>query len=185
MFTTPFVPERIRPLRRVEYDQLIELGAFENEKIELIEGLLVPMSPIGAPHSSAVQKLNELLLPALLGRATVRIRSPFAALELSEPEPDVVVAPSSDYDTAHPDRAYLIVEVAESSLSFDRGVKQRLYAACGVPDYWIVNVDDRVIEVYREPSGGAYTRVERFERGQTLRPLSFPDLEIRVADVIK
>src|SRR5262249_61644787 len=93
-----YPPEGFRPLRRVEYDKLIELGAFQNEHIELLEGLLVPMSPIGPPHSSSVQKLNELLLPKLLGRATVRIQSPFAALEISEPEPDVAVVPLGDYD---------------------------------------------------------------------------------------
>jgi len=185
MFTTPFVPERIRPLRRAEYDQLIELGAFRDEKIELIEGMLVPMSPIGPPHNSAVQKLGMLLLPPLVGRAAVHIQGPFAALEFSEPEPDIAVVPSGDYNTAHPDRAYLIIEVAETSLSFDRGVKQRLYATCGVPEYWIVNIAERVIEVFREPAGGAYTRIERYEGGQSLRPLHFEDLEIRVNDVIK
>jgi Uma2 family endonuclease len=182
---TPFVPERIRPLRRVEYDQLIELGAFRNEKIELIEGLLVPISSIGPPHNSAVQKLTALLLPPLLGRAAVRPQLSFAALELSEPEPDIAVVPPGDYDTAHPDRAYLIIEVAESSLSFDRGAKQRLYAACGVPEYWIVNVVEKVIEVYREPASGGYARVERYERGQSVRLLQFDDLEIRVADVMR
>jgi Uma2 family endonuclease len=185
MFTTPFVPQRIRPLRRVEYDQLIQLGAFQNEKIELIEGLLVPMSPIGAPHDSAVQMLTALLVPPLIGRAAVRIQSSFAALELSEPEPDVAVVPSGDYNTAHPDQAYLIIEVAESSLSFDRGAKLRLYAKCAVPEYWIVNVADRVIEVYTEPTRDGYARLARYERGQSLRPMHFDDLEIRVSDVMK
>jgi Uma2 family endonuclease len=177
--------ERYRPLKRVEYDKLIELGAFQNEKIELLEGLLVPMSPIGAPHCSAVQKLTALLVPVLSGRATVRIQSPFAALALSEPEPDVAVVPTGDYDTAHPDRAYLIIEVAESSLSIDRGVKQRLYAVCEVPEYWIVNVVDRTIEVFTEPVGGTYTKMARYERGQSLCPIGFPDVEVRVVDVMK
>src|SRR4051812_37720826 len=174
MSTPAFAPERIRPLRRAEYDQLIQLGAFQNEKIELIEGQLVPMSPIGPPHSSAVQKLTALLVPAFAGRAAVRIQLPFAALDISEPEPDVAVVPSGDYDDDHPARAYLIIEVAESSLSFDRGVKLRLYAACGVPEYWIVNVADKSIEVHTEPSGGTFAKVDRFERGQTLRPKQFP-----------
>jgi Uma2 family endonuclease len=177
--------ERFRPLRRVEYDKLIQLGAFRDEKIELLQGVLVPMSPIGPQHSSAVQKLTALLVPALAGRAAVRIQSPFAALEISEPEPDVAVVPSGDYDTDHPDRAYLIVEVAESSFAIDGGVKQRLYAACQVPEYWIVNVVDRLIEVYNEPACGSYERVQRYERGQSLRLSSFPDLEIRVTDVMR
>src|SRR5262249_47478229 len=104
------VPDVIRPLRRAEYDQLVALGAVEDERIELLEGQLVGMTPIGAPHSSAVQKLNALLVPALAGRASVRIQSPFAALDTSEPEPDVAIVPLGDYDTEHPNQAYLVIE---------------------------------------------------------------------------
>jgi Uma2 family endonuclease len=176
--------ERLRPLRRKEYDKLIELGVFEGEHIELLEGQLVFMSPIGAPHSSTVQKLNALLTPALLGRAIVRVQSPFAALELSEPEPDIAVVPLGNYDAAHPDRAHLIIEVAESSLSRDRGVKQRLYAACEVPEYWIVNVVERRIEIHTEPANVAYTKVHLAEQGQSVHPSEFPDVEVQVANLL-
>ncbi|HEY6726730.1 MAG TPA: Uma2 family endonuclease, partial [Polyangiaceae bacterium] len=117
----------IRPLRRQEYDQLVALGAFVDERIELLEGQLVPMSPIGPPHSSAVQTLTELLLPALLGRARVFSQSPFAALDSSEPDPDVAIVPLGDYHHEHASEAYLIIEVAQSSLARDRGQKQRIY----------------------------------------------------------
>ena len=90
--------EVIRPLRRVEYDQLVKLGAFQNERIELLEGALVAMSPIGTSHDWTVQKLNRLLVLALEGRAGVRCQSSFAALEFSEPEPDFAVVPPGDYD---------------------------------------------------------------------------------------
>ena len=182
MATVPLQP--FRPLKRVEYDKLIELGEFQGEHIELLEGLLVPMSPIGPPHTSCVQRLTELLLPALLGRATVRSQQPFAALDFSEPEPDIAVVPLDRYNTAHADRAYLIIEVAESSLATDRGVKQRLYAACKVPEYWIVNLVEKQIEVYSEPDDGAYKRVRKYDASQSLRPASFPELEVRVAEVI-
>jgi Uma2 family endonuclease len=182
---TPFIPDRVRPLRREEYDKLIELGAFQNEKIELLEGWLVKMSPIGPPHHSAVTSLSEILLPPLLGRATVRVQGPFAALDLSEPEPDLAIVPREYYDTAHPDKAYLIIEVAESSLSIDRGVKLRLYARCGVPEYWIVNVPEKKIEVYTEPGTETYGKVERYERGQSVRLTHFPDIEVRVSDVMR
>jgi Uma2 family endonuclease len=177
--------KQFRPLRRVEYDKLIELGAFQNEHIELLEGLLVPMSPIGPPHHSTVQRLMELMLPALIGRATVRIQGPFAALDLSEPEPDIAIVPLGDYYTTHPDRAYLIIEVAESSLAIDRGVKKRLYATCNVPEYWIVNLVERHIEVYTEPSNSAYGKSQRYDREQTLRPTHFVDLEVPVASILK
>jgi Uma2 family endonuclease len=177
--------EVIRPLRRVEYDQLVLLGAFRDERIELIEGALVAMSPIGAPHHSAVQKLMRLLILALEGRAAVRCQSSFAALEFSEPEPDFTVVPSGDYDLDHPSEAYLIIEVAESSLAFDRGKKLRLYASCAVPEYWIVNLPERCIEVYTGPSPGAYAHVERYERGQAIRLVAFPDVAFAVSDVLK
>jgi len=182
---TPFMPDRVRPLRREEYDKLIALGAFRNEKIELLEGWLVKMSPTGAPHSSAVDKLTELLVPPLVGRATFKVQSPFAALDLSEPEPDIAIVPPGFYDTEHPNKAYLIIEVAESSLSVDRGVKLRLYARCGVPEYWIVNVPEKKIEVYTEPGTEAYGKVARYERGQSVRLTQFPDVEVRVSDVMR
>ena len=112
----PSAAEVIRPLRRVEYDQLVQLGAFKDERIELLEGALVAMSPIGTAHCSSVRKLNELLVLALHGRATVSCQLPFAALEFSEPEPDFAILPLSDYDADHPSEAYLIIEVSESSL---------------------------------------------------------------------
>ena len=177
--------EVIRPLRRVEYDQLVSLGAFQDERIELLEGELVAMSPIGAPHSIAVRKLNRLLVLALEGRAEVLCQSPFAALEFSEPEPDFSVVPLGEHDTYHPSKAFLIIEVAESSLAIDRGKKLRLYANCNVPEYWIVNLPERCIEVYTSPSPGAYDRVERYERGQSIRPLAFGDVEFAVSDVLE
>ena len=177
--------EVIRPLRRAEYDQLVALGAFQDERIELIEGALVAMSPIGTPHASTVQRLTQLLVLGLHGRAGVRCQSPFAALEYSEPEPDFAVVPLGDYDTDHPSEAHLIIEVAESSLAMDRGKKLRLYANCAVPEYWIVNLPERCIEVHTGPVPNAYARVERYERGQSIRLVVFPDVSFDVADVLK
>jgi len=181
----PSAAEVIRPLRRVEYDQLVQLGAFKDERIELLEGALVAMSPIGTAHCSSVRKLNELLVLALHGRATVSCQLPFAALEFSEPEPDFAILPLSDYDADHPSEAYLIIEVSESSLSMDYGKKLRLYASCAVPEYWVVNLPERCIEVYTGPMPGAYSHVERFEHGQSIRLVAFPDVSCAVSDVLK
>lgn len=178
-------PESIRPLRRDEYDRLVELGHFQDARIELLEGQLVQMTPIGPPHSSCVQKLGMLLIPALAGRAAVRIQSPFAALDTSEPEPDVAVVPVGDYDTKHPHEAFLVIEVAESSLARDRGVKRRIYAAAGVPEYWIVDVRERSVEVYRGPRGDEYTSSERVEHMGTVTIERFPDVAVRVSDVVR
>src|SRR5258706_15521080 len=107
--------EVIRPLRRVEYDQLVALGVFQDERIELLDGALVTMSPIGAPHNSAVQELTEFFVLALRKRASVRCQMSLAAGDLSEPEPDLAIVPRAAYDTAQPAQAHLIIEVAESS----------------------------------------------------------------------
>jgi Uma2 family endonuclease len=177
--------ENVRPLRRVEYEKLAELGVFEGERIELLEGALVYMSPIGTRHSSAIQKLTALLVTALGNRAAVRPQLPIAASDLSEPEPDLLVAAPGDYDTAHPSTAYLVIEVAESSLAHDRGIKQRIYAKVGVPEYWIVDVLGRAIEVYLEPAEGNYTRMVPYPHGASITLTQFPDVVIRVADVLK
>ncbi len=126
--------EVIRPLRREEYDQLVALGAFQDERVELLDGALYAMSPIGIPHDFAVQELNELLVLALPGRAKVRPQMSFAASELSEPEPDLMVTPLVRWDTEQANQAHLIIEVAESSLAHDRGRKLRLYASSACPN---------------------------------------------------
>lgn len=178
-------PPELRPLRRVEYDQLVSLGTFHGERIELIDGELRRMSPIGPPHTSTVDRLTEVFVLAFAGRARVRIQGSFAAGELSEPEPDVILLPRGDYDAAHPDVAHLIVEVSESSLSFDRGRKSRLYAECGVPEYWIVNLVKRVVEVYRARGTDGYQDVRIHQKGEHLPVLTFPDVVLSVDDFLK
>src|SRR5688572_1838313 len=96
---------RIRPLFRDEYDKLAALGAFEDERLELLEGVLVEMSPPGPPHASSVDKLTMLLVPAVVGRAIVRVQGPFAAENISEPEPDLMVMQPGDYASGHPEQA--------------------------------------------------------------------------------
>jgi Uma2 family endonuclease len=178
-------PEHFRPLRRVEYDQLVALGTFEGEHIELIAGELRRMSPIGPPHSSTVDRLTELLVLALVGRARVRVQGSFAAGELSEPEPDLCVLPLGDYDAAHPQVAHLIIEVSDSSLSYDRGQKAQLYAECRVPEYWVINLVERVVEVHRLPQAGGYQQVSICPKGSRLRLLAFPDVELAVDDFLR
>jgi Uma2 family endonuclease len=177
--------EVIRPLRRVEYDQLVALGVFQDERIELLDGALYEMSPIGISHNFAVQELNEQLVLALHGRAKVRPQMSFAASELSEPEPDITVTPLVSWDSEQANQAHLIIEVAESSLAIDRGRKCRLYASCSVPEYWIVNLPERCIEVYTAPEGHAYARVESYGPGQAIRLGAFSDVEVRVSDVLR
>jgi Uma2 family endonuclease len=178
-------PEHRRPLRRVEYDRLVALGTFDGERVELIVGELRRMSPIGAPHASTVDRLNRLLTKALDDQALVRIQGSFAADDLSEPEPDVALYPFADYDDGHPQVAHLIIEVADSSLRYDREQKAQLYAECGVPEYWIVNLLDRVVEVHREPRDGRYQDLRVHAKGECLRLLSFPEVELAIDDFLR
>jgi Uma2 family endonuclease len=176
--------EEIRPLRRAEYDRLVGLGYFEDEKIELLEGRLVQMSPQGGPHRFAVRRLTEILLPALAGRAQIHAQMPFAASELSEPEPDISVVACADYLDDPPASAYLLIEVADSSLRRDRRVKAPLYSAAGVKEYWIVDLAGEAVEVYREPGPHGYANVTRHGRDAVLEVPGFEDVPVPVADIL-
>lgn len=162
---------------------MAELGFFRGERVELIRGTVIRMSPIGPRHRSVVDRLNELLLPKLLGRATVSIQQPFLAVDDSEPEPDVAVLPLARYSKRHPDRAHLIVEVAESSVAYDRETKAPLYAASGVAQYWLVDVASRAVEVHAELTDGRYAAVVRLTDDATLAVLAFPDVHVAVRDL--
>ena len=172
---------RPRRLRRTEYDRMAQLGFFQHERVELIRGTVVAMSPIGPPHSSVVDRLTRLLVRALDPRALVRIQQPFLANDESEPEPDVAVVPDGIYAEAHPDHAFLIIEVAESSLDYDRETKGPLYAASGVGEYWIVDVAARAIEVYSCPVNGRYRSLRTIDREGSVAIDAFADVTIKVS----
>jgi Uma2 family endonuclease len=150
-----------------------------------LHGVVVAMTPSKPPHAFSIQKLNLFLVTALGDRAGVRIQLPLALTDDSEPEPDIAVVPPGDYGEAHPGAALLVIEVADSSLRKDRHIKAPLYASAGVPEYWLVNLVDGVVEVHEEPAEGTYRRVTRHARGETLRLESFPDVELRVADILR
>jgi Uma2 family endonuclease len=176
--------ERQRPLRREEWEHMVAAGFFRDERVELIRGVVVQMSPQNAPHAYVIQILNRLLVPRLLGRADVRVQLPFVAGADSVPEPDLAVVALGSYMNAHPDRAFLIIEVADSSLKLDREEKAELYARAGVPEYWIVNLAGRIIERHSEPTSGTYVRVTPFRSGEAVALLAFPDVEVRVDEAL-
>lgn len=174
-------PNTARGLKRAEYDQLVAMGAFEDERVELLEGVIVTMSPNYPEHANPVQLLTELLVPALIGRASVRIQLPIYAARESEPEPDVAIVPLGDYGHAHPDRAHCVIEVAHTSLSKDRNIKAPLYAASGFHEYWLVNVPERVVEVFRDPGLAEYQSRTRHPVGDAINLLDFPDVRLEIA----
>jgi Uma2 family endonuclease len=172
-----------RPLRREEFERMIAAGLFRDERIELIRGVLVEVSPQKAPHADMIQALNRLLVPALLGKADVRVQLPFAATDDSLPEPDLMLVKPGRYRDAHPQAAFLVIEVADSSLELDRHEKAALYAQALVADYWIVNLVAGVIERHSEPAHGVYARMTTFRAGETISPLAFPEVSLRVDDL--
>ena len=182
-----------RRLRRVEYDKLVELGMFHGERIELLDGLLVVREPQHTPHTTGVRLVQTTLERGFGTGWEVRSQMPFALDEDSEPEPDVVVVPGSprDYLAAHPSRCALLVEVADSSLLFDRRKKASLYARAQIADYWIVNLKERVVEVYRQPRraargafGWAYARTDVLRPPASVTPLAVRAVRIAVADLL-
>lgn len=175
---------RLRTFRRAEYDALTERGFFADERIELLDGVIVEMSPQGAPHARVIQKLTMLLAPALQGRADLRVQSPLAVSDDSEPEPDLAVVEPDTGDVEHPHTAHLVIEVSGDSLRTDRLIKTRLYAAAGVPEYWIVNLTARVVEVHTEPGADGYARKYTVQPADTITLRAFPQLTVRVAEFL-
>jgi Uma2 family endonuclease len=172
--------EPTRPLLREEYDALVEAGFLEDEPVELIEGRLVIMSPEGAPHSAAITSIGHTLALVLGERAWVRTGHPFAASNVSEPEPDVCVVRPGDYWKDHPQSALLVIEVAFSSIRKDRMVKPRVYAAAGVPEYWIVDLNSDTVTILRDPTPVGYATAQDRARGQSIGLLAFPDVVLDV-----
>lgn len=163
---------------------MVALGLFEDERVELLRGVIVAMAPNDPPHASPVQRLTKRLVLALGDRAEVRVQLPIIAVDDSEPEPDLAVVPPGDYALGHPDRAYLVIEVADSSLRKDRLLKGPLYAASGFEEYWIVNVPEQVVEIHRGPSAGGWSRVTRHGRDETVGVEAFPDVALAVATFV-
>jgi Uma2 family endonuclease len=172
---------------REEYDKMIAVGLFApEEKLELLEGEILQMTPQGSRHATAILLIHETLMPAFSAGHVVRIQMPLALDELSEPEPDIAIVPGNarDFCHAHPDSALLIIEVADSTLEFDRRQKSSIYAKAGIPEYWIINLIDNRIEAYRDPEGSAYRSIRYFTKDDVLSPLSAPYAAINTADLL-
>jgi Uma2 family endonuclease len=179
---------------RHEYERLLDHGFLdEDDPIELVDGLLLVKEPQHSPHRTAVLLVAKALERAFGEGWFVQTQSPIILDDRSEPEPDVCVVRGSprDYVDSHPTRPVLIVEVAQSGLRRARGRKAAVYARARIADYWIVNLNDRVLEVHREPARPgpalrhwAYAVIETLGADSTLRPLAAPSAGIRVADLL-
>ena len=174
-------------LSRVEYDRAVEAGAFEpNAKLELVDGDLNAMTPEGSRHAAVMHLVADCLRQVFGSGFFVRIQNPLAVDDYSEPEPDVAVVKGAvrDYMEAHPTSAVLVVEVSNESLRYDRMVKQRLYARCGIPEYWILALPEARLEVYRGPAGDGYQSVTHHAAGDRVAPLARPAARIVVDELL-
>jgi Uma2 family endonuclease len=172
-----------------QYHRMAEVGIFADDcRVELIDGEIFEMSPIGPWHSGVVNRLTRAFVTGLGDRAVVHVQNPVGLDPHSEPLPDLMLLrPRADfYGGAHPtpEDAFLLIEVADTSLERDRGRKLPLYARTGVPEVWIVNRQADAVEVFRGPSRGGYRERLVVARGQTLAPIAFPDLALRVDDIL-
>jgi Uma2 family endonuclease len=178
-------PDAIRRLSRHEYDRLVKLGLFEDERIELLRGILVMMSPQGVEHSGITAWFAQRLIKILDDAWDVRSHSPYAASDDSEPEPDVSVSRRGASMLMHPSTSVLLIEVSDSSIKKDRRVKAPIYAEANVPEYWIVDIStvELRVEVHTEPTAEGYRRVEILRDGDTLRPTRLPAVAIPVLEI--
>ena len=179
-----------------QYQELIRLGLFtppEDHRVELLFGEIVPkkggdpMSPTNPPHEDAVDELTGWSTEVLPPRAArVRVQNSIGIPGLrSQPEPDLAWVVPRNYNRARPqpEDVFLLIEVSDSTLAKDRGRKSRLYARAGIRDYWIVNIDERCVEVRRDPEGGIYREIIVHRIGQGVRPLAFPDIALAVSRI--
>ncbi len=171
--------------RRDQYLQMVEAGVLgPSDKVELLEGRVVEMSPQNVAHVRALRRLSRLVERAVGDRADVYAQMPLPVGADSVPEPDLYITrPNAD---AHglPDHALLVVEVADTSLATDRDVKGPLYAAAGIPEYWIVDVVHQVFEVYRDPRHGRYASLVTLSAGDSVQAIAVEGLAVEVNAVV-
>ena len=168
-----------------DYHKMGEIGILRHDdRVELIEGEIVTMPPIGHDHAGGTNRLNMLFAPQLGGRAIVSVQNPVRLSETSEPQPDLLLLRPEPafYATrkAKPDDVLLLVEISDSTLRHDRDVKVPLYARAGIPEVWLLDLRNDRLRVYREPDEGEYRQVTVLTRGDKIAPLAFPDLTLTV-----
>ena len=184
----PAVPTR-RRFTVAEYYAMAEASILApDERVELLDGEIIVMPPIGDWHAARVNLFTNTFPPQLQGRAVVSVQNPTRLDDASEPQPDVMLLRWRDdfYEIGHPGPAdvLLLVEVSDSSVDFDRNEKLSTYAAAGIPEVWIVNRPDRRIESYADPTGDEYATVRYYEPGESISPQAFPDVVLQVDQII-
>ncbi len=168
-----------------EFHQMAGAGLLdENDRVELIEGEMIDMAPIGSKHAYLVDKLAQVLTRNC-GSQLVRVQNPIRMGERSEPQPDIAVVKGRNYMEAHPTAAdvLLVVEVSDSTLEYDRDIKLGLYAHHGIPEVWLLDVNGREITVYREPAEGQYRLIRKPTAAELVAPMFMPAVSITLTEV--
>lgn len=183
------VNTQVRPLTSIEYYQMMESGIIrEGERVELILGQIFTMAAKGTRHTVSVTRFITELPMLIQRRAIVRCQDPITLPNNTEPEPDIVIARlrSDDYINSHPAPTdiILVIEVADSSIKFDRDTKAPLYAAAGINEYWLVNLIDNRLEIYRQPLGSIYTNIQIVTPPQSISLPEFPEILLNVGDFL-
>jgi len=176
-------------ITREHYWRLVDEGVIgPDDRVELLEGVIVSMSPQNPPHAFVIAALTQWLSAAVAADASVRVQLPLDLSELSTPEPDlaVVAGRARDYVAVHPTSALLVVEVADGTVLQDRMTKGPMYAAAGIAEYWLVNLRDHCVEVYRRPNREqrGYTEAQVLRAGDRLEVATLPGLAIPVAEIL-
>lgn len=174
----------VRRFTAQEYDRLGEMGFISSdERVELIEGIICKMGPEGKRHVAAIELVLDLFTNRLKGRHRVRSQHPLTVAMDSQPEPDIAIVEAADpraYLEAHPTAALLVVEVSDNSLDKDLTWKANLYARGKIPEYWVLNLVEDNLIVFRKPSEEGYREKRTLKRVDTVSPLRFPEIEVTV-----
>ncbi len=170
------------------YQKMVATGVLTKyDRIELIEGEMLNMAPIGPKHATVADRLARLFMLAVHDAAIVSCGRPVNLGDFSDPQPDVMLLKPrlDDYGNAHPNAAdvLLLIEVSDSTLTFDQSTKLSLYARYGVSEYWVVDVEGKRIVVYREPAAKGYVRKLEFSAPNAISPQAFPDVEVAVREI--
>ena len=182
-----FTPTRMR-ITTDRYQKMVATGVLTKyDRIELIEGEMLNMAPIGPKHATVADRLARLFMLAVHDAAIVSCGRPVNLGDFSDPQPDVMLLKPrlDDYSNAHPSAAdvLLLIEVSDSTLTFDQSTKLSLYARYGVSEYWVVDVEGKRIVVYREPAAKGYVRKLEFSAPNAISPQAFPDVEVAVREI--
>jgi Uma2 family endonuclease len=160
----------------------------EDDRLELLEGEIVEMAPIGSRHQAAVNRLTELFSTRVIDRALISVQGPVRLAGDSEPQPDIMLQRrrADFYESAHPEPndVLLLIEVSDTSTEYDREVKLPLYARYGIAEVWLVGLEAGTVETFRSPTAEGYQEVTRWQRGQRLSSIAFPGLDLAVDDVL-